>query len=83
MIFEGVEVLFFEFEELGVLKVCIMDYGGVIVGFEMFDRNGELVDVVQGFDLFDGYFDVENFYIGVIVGCYVNCIVGGYFEFGG
>lgn len=65
-----------------MLKVIM--YGGIVIVFDVFDWIGYVVDIVFGFDLLCDYEVYNgNIYFGVLIGWYVNCIVGGCFMFGG
>lgn len=64
------------------MKVKISDFGGIITSILVPDRNGQIADVVLGFDDFDGYFQT-NPYFGCLVGRFANRIAGGKFEIDG
>ncbi|MBE2224613.1 MAG: galactose mutarotase, partial [Anaerolineae bacterium] len=63
-----------------VVKIC--DFGGIITSILFPDRNGEVTDVVLGFDNIDGYF-APHPYFGCLVGRFANRIAGGKFELDG
>ena len=63
-----------------VLRVC--DYGGIIQALRVPDRNGEIGDVVLGFDSLEGYLG-DHPYLGTLVGRYANRIAGGRFSLDG
>jgi aldose 1-epimerase len=56
------------------MQVSIIDYGGTITGMMVPDKNGNLGDVVLGFDSFDGYLQKNEPYFGALVGRYANRI---------
>jgi aldose 1-epimerase len=60
----------------------IMTYGGIVTTLEMPDKDGQLGDVVLGYDNLDGYVK-NNPYFGCIVGRYGNRIAGGKFTLNG
>lgn len=57
----------------GAVTVSITPYGGVVASIVTPDRDGELTDIVLGFDSLDGYLK-PNPYLGAIVGRYGNRI---------
>ncbi len=59
--------------------VRISNYGGIIQSIRVPDKNGEMDDVVLGFDELGGYLG-EHPYIGTLVGRYANRIRGGIFR---
>lgn len=64
------------------LVINITNYGGIIVSLLAPDRNGELADVVLGFDTLDEYVD-HNPFFGCLVGRYANRLAGGRFSLNG
>ena len=62
--------------------VKITDYGGIVPSLLVPDKNGNLEDIVLGFDDFQSYLDGHP-YFGAIVGRYANRIAGGMFELKG
>lgn len=60
----------------------IMTYGGIVVSLKMPDKNGQLDDVVLGYDNLDSY--VSNSpYFGALIGRYGNRIAAGKFTLDG
>jgi aldose 1-epimerase len=60
----------------------IMTYGGILVSLKVPDRNGQMGDVVLGYDNLDSY--VSNSpYFGALVGRYGNRIAKGHFTLDG
>ena len=55
------------------MEVAVSNYGGIIVSLKAPDRNGELADVVLGFDTFSGYLQ-KHPYFGATIGRYANRI---------
>lgn len=64
------------------MKVVFTDMGAVIVEIWVKDRNGNLRDVVLGYDDVQQY-EKEGTYFGAIVGRYANRIAGAKFEIDG
>jgi aldose 1-epimerase len=66
----------------GGLEVRAITYGGIIVSLRTPDRQGNLDDVVLGYDDLDGYLR-DSPYFGAIVGRYGNRIANGRFALDG
>ncbi len=64
------------------MVVQIMTYGGIITALHVPDRNGNVGDVVLGYDSLDGYL-AKTPYFGCIVGRFANRIAGGRFVLDG
>ena len=64
------------------MRVKITNYGGIITNLFVTDRNGEIGDVVLGYDNLDSYVKSNPFF-GAIVGRYGNRIAGGKFTLNG
>jgi len=64
-------------------EVSIMTYGAAIVSLKVPDRDGNMGDVVLGFDTLAGYLLGANPYFGAIAGRYANRIAGGRFTLDG
>lgn len=64
------------------LEVRILNYGGIIQSLKAPDRNGEMADVVLGFDSFPPYI-ANPAYFGAIVGRYANRIAHAKFSLEG
>lgn len=60
----------------------ITTYGGTVTSLKVPDKNGKLVDVVQGYDNLDGYLKSSP-YFGCLVGRYGNRIANGKFTLDG
>lgn len=63
------------------IKVKITNYGGIIVSLNVPDRNGNLADIVLGYDNLEQYVGDQN-YFGALIGRYANRIAGGKFKVG-
>lgn len=67
----------------GGMEARILTYGGRILSLAAPDRNGELSDVIVGYERAEDYLDKHPAYFGATVGRYCNRIGGGRFELGG
>ena len=66
----------------GHMRVSIINLGAAIVSLHTPDRNGELGDIVLGFDQVDEYGD-NPFYLGAVVGRYAGRIKNAQFALNG
>ncbi|UCC22332.1 MAG: galactose mutarotase [Planctomycetota bacterium] len=64
------------------LKAQIMTYGGIVTTLHVPDRNGQLGDIVSGYDTLDEYIK-ENPYFGALIGRCGNRIGKGKFTLNG
>ncbi len=64
------------------MKVKITNYGGIVTSILVPDKNGNLGDVVLGYDNLEGYLK-NNPYFGCIIGRYGNRIARGKFTLNG
>ena len=64
------------------LEVRTINYGGIIVSLRVPDKNGNLGDIVLGYDKVDGYLQNPT-YFGAIVGRYANRIANATFTLDG
>ena len=64
------------------LEVRLIDFGGIITHLYAPDRDGQLADIVLGFDSLSGY-EGEYPYFGALIGRYGNRIADGKFELAG
>ncbi|MBD3386447.1 galactose-1-epimerase [candidate division KSB1 bacterium] len=78
----GAQVDLFTLTNRHGLKAEITNYGGIITSLQVPDRNGDLSDIVLGFDSLERYLD-EHPYFGALVGRYANRIANGLFELDG
>jgi aldose 1-epimerase len=65
------------------IRVKIINYGAAIVSIEVPDSEGNLSDIVLGFDNMEGYQSAANPYFGACCGRYANRIAGGRFSIDG
>ena len=63
-------------------ELSLITYGATITGLTLRDRNGDVADVVLGFQELDHYRGAEG-YLGATVGRFANRIARGRFELGG
>ncbi|MEN8255200.1 MAG: aldose epimerase family protein [Verrucomicrobiota bacterium] len=80
---DGQAVEAFVFENANGIKVKVINYGATIVSVEAPDRDGNMADVVLGFDDMAGYQSVDNPYFGACCGRYANRIAAGKFSLDG
>ncbi len=64
------------------MTVRILNYGGIIRSISVPDAQGNIDDVVLGYDTLDEYVRDDN-YFGSLIGRYGNRIAGGRFELSG
>ncbi len=79
---DGQPVTLFTLTNASGANVGIIEYGGIVVSLNVPDRDGNLGDVVLGFDTLDAYV-ADTPYFGAITGRYANRIAGGKFEIDG
>lgn len=78
----GEEVQIYTLTNSQGLEARIMTYGGIVVTLKVPDRNGNLGDVVLGFESLDGYLGGHP-YFGALVGRYGNRIGAAKFDLDG
>jgi len=61
------------------MQVSLINYGATITSIIVPDKEGEMGDVVLGFDSLSGYMQKDNPYFGSTIGRYANRIKGGTF----
>ncbi len=79
---DGREVHIFRLENSNGMIAEITNYGAIVTSLEVPDREGELSDIVLGFESLDEYLG-EHPYFGAVVGRYANRIAGARFELDG
>ena len=79
---DGQPVTLFTLTNASGANVGIIEYGGIVVSLQVPDRDGNLGDVVLGFDTLEAYVADTPFF-GAITGRYANRIAGGKFEIDG
>jgi aldose 1-epimerase len=65
------------------IKAAITNYGGRLVSLWVPDKNGKMVDVVEGFESVEGYINSTEPYFGATIGRYGNRIAKGKFKIDG
>src|SRR6476661_4289020 len=66
----------------GVLRLQVLDYGGVISRLDVPDRSGQVANIVLGFaDLAD--YEARSPHFGAVTGRYANRIAGARFSLDG
>lgn len=78
----GEEVSLFTLANQSGMTVKVINYGGIITSILAPDREGNLADVVLGFNTLDQYL-AENPFIGTLIGRYGNRIANGRFVLNG
>jgi aldose 1-epimerase len=78
----GEAVDLFTLRNANGMEVAITNFGGRVVSIRVPDRDGNVEDVVLGFDDLDGYWG-KNPYFGAIVGRYANRIANAEFKLNG
>src|SRR5215510_9073270 len=79
---DGTPVDIFTLRNSKGVEARICNYGGIVVSFKAPDRQGNMEDVVLGYDHLDGYL-TNNPFFGCLVGRYGNRIAGGKFVLDG
>ncbi len=79
---DGKDVDLYTLTNANGLKTEIMTYGGIVRTLEVPDRDGNLGDIVLGYDSLDEYIE-NNPYFGALVGRYGNRIAKGKFTLDG
>lgn len=84
---DGTEATLYTLTAASGTRMRVTDYGGIIVSLDVPDRDGNLGDVVLGFDTLDGYtsdaYRQANPYFGALIGRYGNRIADGRFVLDG
>jgi aldose 1-epimerase len=80
---DGQSVEVFTLRSASGMEATVMSYGATLTRLLVPDRNGNLEDVVLGFDDLAGYESDQNQYFGCTVGRYANRIAHGKFQLNG
>ncbi|KPK87161.1 MAG: hypothetical protein AMS27_03400 [Bacteroides sp. SM23_62_1] len=72
------EAHLFTFQNSNGITIKVTNYGGTVISILVPDRDGNVDDVVLGFDNIDGYLG-KHPYIGSLIGRYANRISNGKF----
>lgn len=79
---DGIDVYLYTLTNKKGAIVKITNYGGIVTSLIVPDKEGNMEDIVLGFDNLKGYLEVHP-YFGSIVGRYGNRIANGKFEIDG
>jgi aldose 1-epimerase len=79
---DGTSVELYTLRNRHGMEATIMTYGGIVTSLKVPDRNGQLADVVLGYDKLDGYLKSSP-YFGALIGRYGNRIAKGKFSLDG
>jgi aldose 1-epimerase len=78
----GIDVSLYQFKNSNNAQLSITNYGARIVSLLVPGKNGELIDVVVGFDSIENYLQATEVYHGATIGRYGNRIALGKFSIG-
>lgn len=79
---DGVPVEIYTLRNDNGMEVNLLTYGGIIQTIKVPDKNGQMGDVVLGYDTLDGYL-TNSPYFGALIGRYGNRIAKGHFTLDG
>lgn len=79
---DGSPVQLFTLENANGMEVSVTNYGGIVTSIKVPDKNGNIENVVLGFDDLEQYKSGHPFF-GAIAGRYANRIAKGRFELNG
>lgn len=79
---DGTPLKLFKLRNASGIEADITNYGGIITSLRTPDRNGNLEDIVLGYDSLAGYLKAPSFF-GALVGRYGNRIANGKFKLEG
>lgn len=75
---DGKEVSLFTLRNQNGMAISVTNYGGIVTAIEVPDRNGDITNVVAGFDNLNDYIS-DGAYLGALVGPVANRIANGKF----
>jgi aldose 1-epimerase len=78
----GEEIFQYTIENKNGIKACFINYGAIMTRLFVPDKNGELADVVHGYDTLEGYFNNPGFF-GATIGRNGNRIANAQFQING
>jgi len=81
--FKDKKVETFEIKNANGMKMNVTNFGARVTNLWVPDRDGNLVDVVLGFDTLDDYLNSSEKYFGASIGRYGNRIANGKFSLDG
>ena len=79
---DGKKVKLYTLENANGLRMRVTNYGCIITGLDVPDRDGEMADILLGYDTLDAYIAGRS-YFGAVVGRCANRISEGRFELDG
>ena len=80
--YNGHQIFLYELSNDNGVKASITNFGAAIQSLSVPDQQGNMADVVLGYDDLQGYID-DQFYIGTVVGRFANRIAGGKVDING
>ncbi len=80
---DGKQTGLFVLANRGCVEIRVTNYGGRIVSWLAPDRDGNLADIVLGYDNLQDYIDSKEPYFGATIGRYANRIARGRFTLDG
>jgi aldose 1-epimerase len=80
---DGKEVSLYTLANRNGVEAKITNFGGIVVSLKVPDRNGQLDDVVLGYDNLSDYAEGNAGYLGALIGRYGNRIARGRFRLNG
>ena len=80
---DGREVFEYTIENANEVSVSIITYGATLNKIVCPDRDGNMADILVGFDTLEGHVNYPGYYCGQTVGQYANRICNGQFEING
>src|ERR1051325_11834576 len=79
---DGTAVDLYTLTNANGIEMKVMTYGGIVISLKTPDRNGQLGDIVLGYDNLQGYLD-QTPYFGALIGRYGNRIGNAQFTLNG
>jgi aldose 1-epimerase len=79
---DGAAVWLYRLRNAHGVEVAITNYGAIVQSILVPDRQGQLADIVLGFDDLEGYLNHPSAYFGAILGRYASRIRGAAFQLG-
>ena len=79
---DGREIYAFTLSNANGVRARVINYGAILVNLFVPDKDGNVEDVVLGFDTLEGYYDNGSFF-GATIGPSANRIGDACFEIGG
>jgi len=80
---DGKEIDLYTVTNANGLRMSVMTFGATVVSLEVPDRDGNMADILLGFDSAEKYMSEANPYFGATVGRYANRIGNGTFTLDG